>query len=326
MQRSCLFERIRDEAIRPPRPPKEEHQQSAKLHCLYGCPIFRTGDCQQASGHTYPLAVSRLFDIRLSTQAAHFGPFLDDGSDGIDWEKVEAIIIVLGAKMRQIRVSRLFPDICHGPFSGSWAQSFVPPPEPGLVPSASDPYGVTGTWYRALSSIDFMDFLKLNFPLELADGDPLQMPLRPACLQQYFQLHAMRISVTSIESPGPNDGQTLPVVYFKGTSWPLNATDSDTPVVCKGSVRLTRQGDVRWSIVVMHQGDNHWRVEGVQLGGVRSARGVVGNWFECIAEEPSERGPTAFWKATDSDVASDEIHAAFAAEFGAKYKVVWASV
>jgi hypothetical protein len=43
-------------------------------------------------------------------------------------------------------------------------------------------------------------------------------------------------------------------------------------------------------------GEERWRSEGVQVGGVRSARGVIGTWFDKDFEPTGPAGPTAFWK------------------------------
>lgn len=51
----------------------------------------------------------------------------------------------------------------------------------------------------------------------------------------------------------------------------------------KGTVRLTKEGEVRWTTFSIFHGVERWRSEGVQIGGVRSARGVVGNWFDRYA-------------------------------------------
>lgn len=64
-------------------------------------------------------------------------------------------------------------------------------------------------------------------------------------------------------------------------------------------------------------GQERWRSEGVQVGGRKSARGVVGNWFDMSVKTPlifnlltdvryrdydihGPAGPTVFWKAVDS--------------------------
>lgn len=74
---------------------------------------------------------------------------MNDGSDRVDWEKVEAILIVLGNNVYAKKLTRLFSDIWDSPFSGSWKGSFISSPSPDVTSlDAMDPYGVTGTWYR----------------------------------------------------------------------------------------------------------------------------------------------------------------------------------
>lgn len=85
-----------------------------------------------------------------------------------------------------------------------------------------------------------------------------------------------------------------------------------------GVVRLTREGEVRWTTWSIFHGQERWRSEGVQIGGVKSARGVLGNWFERYShphhilspllltsssdyDPHGPVGPTAFWKAADDD-------------------------
>lgn len=150
LQKSSLFERVyrtQHHQLPPTVLNEAQRQQSAKLHCLYGRPILKTGRLRSA--RTYPYACSKVYDIREYTDESRWGPFMDDGSDNVDWEKVEAIQIVLGNNIYVKKLTRLFSDIWDNPFSGSWKGSFMS--TPNLDKSsldAMDPYGVTGTWYR----------------------------------------------------------------------------------------------------------------------------------------------------------------------------------
>lgn len=63
-----------------------------------------------------------------------------------------------------------------------------------------------------------------------------------------------------------------------------------------GVVRLTREGEVRWTTWSIFHGQERWRSEGVQIGGVNSARGVLGNWFERYSPPfPSHPPPPFFF-------------------------------
>lgn len=47
---------------------------------------------------------------------------------------------------------------------------------------------------------------------------------------------------------------------------------------------MTPEGEVRWTTSSLYDGEERWRSEGIQIGGVKSARGVVGNWFDKYVE------------------------------------------
>ena len=137
--------------------------------------------------HTY--ARSKVYDLRQYTEATLWGPFRDDGTQRVDWEKVEAIMIVLGFNLRKFteRSDGRFPMIWDEPFVGATPNSYIAPPpatgptekldsdlikirELALNLNALDPYGVTGTWMRVVCFLDFNDLYAFNFaPGQRAD-------------------------------------------------------------------------------------------------------------------------------------------------------------
>jgi hypothetical protein len=163
LARSFIFERARGEVhcIRFDDKPKVLHMQSAKLHCLYGKPILNCG--RTRSSRVYPFACSKVYDLRQYTLRTRWGPFMNDGSDRVDWEKVEAILIVLGNNIRhKLLNSRPFRDTWESPFSGSWPNSYVPTPGRQLSSlDLEDPYGVSGTWLRVSHEV-FVLFVLSN--------------------------------------------------------------------------------------------------------------------------------------------------------------------
>lgn len=58
---------------------------------------------------------------------------------------------------------------------------------------------------------------------------------------------------------------------------------------------------MRWSSSSFYSGQERWKTDGIQVGGVRSARGVLGFWFDSEFDRHGPVGPTATWKASDSD-------------------------
>ena len=134
---------------------KAEHQLSAKLHCLYGIPL----EYSKRTGCTavYPYAASKVYDLRQYTDKTFWGPFLDDGSQNVDWEKVEAIMVVLGHNLQLFsdRTNGVFEPIWTDPFVGanpnSYHQPTVPPlKDPSSFLTFEDPYNITGTWMRVV--------------------------------------------------------------------------------------------------------------------------------------------------------------------------------
>lgn len=303
LQKSSLFERVYRSQHHVPSDnmSKEQRQQSAKLHCLYGKPILKVGRLRSA--RTYPYACSKVYDIRQYTTQTRWGPFMNDGSDRVDWEKVEAILIVLGNNVYAKKLTRLFSDIWDNPFSGSWKGSFITSPSPDITSlDTMDPYGVTGTWYRLVCFLDYNDFFSYNFTNPERD----ESPLHTLDVGEATRLIIMRIHVTKIEQAGPDSeySSDLPIVHFEGISRPLDDSwDDNASSDLRGTVGLTKEGEVRWTSVSIFHGHERWKSEGVQVGGVRSARGVIGNWFDRDYDPHGPCGPSAFWKASDSEVA-----------------------
>jgi hypothetical protein len=91
----------------------------------------------------------------------------------------------------------------------------------------------------------------------------------------------MELRAVRTEAPGPDDGQELPVVYFEGTAKSMHTQwDPNANSRVRGSVRLTKEGEVRWQSVSVYGGEERWASEGIQVGGLRSSRGVLGHWFD----------------------------------------------
>ncbi|KAK0627234.1 hypothetical protein B0T14DRAFT_563058 [Immersiella caudata] len=336
---SFLFSRARGTSppTLPPTP-LPHHQQSAHLHCLYGSPILKHGRTRSSS--MYPFACSKVYDLREYTNGSMWGPFWNDGSGRVDWEKVEAVMMVIGGNIRGKGLEGLpvFENFWGRGWGGSWEGSYVPWPAKGEKGGEGcgegcrygaegeggeeveeddeevrvmrglkerDPFGVSGTWLRVVCFLDYNDFFNYNFPV--ADELPSNVP-RPALdVGEAIRLILMKVHVTSIETS--ENGS--PIVHFTGFSrsldgsWDDNA-DSDLRVRVKGTVQYTPEGEVRWTSYSIFSGEERWKSEGVQIGGARSARGVIGNWFDKDFDPHGPCGPTAFWKISDREARADD--------------------
>ena len=232
----------RPEVIRP--------RLSAKLHALYGVPIqqvHRGAGTTSTSRYAlrsetaaiHPYVRSKVYDLRQHTDQSFWGPFLDDGSQEVDWEKIEAIMLILDHNMSSFaRAHETFnehaiPDWSK-PFQGAMPHSFVPRKTdvPTAAPSLlemQDPYGITGTWMRVVCFLDYTELYDHNFG---GASPSASEPRPPLDTEEATRLITMRIQVTKIGPPGEEDGQALPVVHFRGTSssvrqsWDPNANSS----------------------------------------------------------------------------------------------------
>ncbi|KAL8771829.1 MAG: hypothetical protein Q9209_002767 [Squamulea sp. 1 TL-2023] len=294
------------------------HRLSAKLHCLYGVPIQclripesssssdQGGFCFNAEVNMHPFARSRVYDLRQHSEGTLWGPFVNDGSQSADWEKIEAIMIILNYNVHMFTdkygtlCSNLIPP-WDKPFVGVTPDSLNLHPSkssierpPSLPEDLQDPYNVSGTWMRVVCFLDYRELFTFNF----SEDQPLPgQPRPPIDTEEAIRFIIVKLQVTKIEKPGENDGQGLPVVHFKGSSnSALPPVDYNANSKIRGSVRLTPEGEVRWTTFSVFHGEERWRSEGIQLGGVRAARGILGYWFDKDFDEYGPAGPTAFWK------------------------------
>ncbi|KAF2124087.1 hypothetical protein P153DRAFT_426902 [Dothidotthia symphoricarpi CBS 119687] len=310
MCRSSLYSRAGTE-YQKAADDEESRQLSAKLLCLFGIPSSTIGR-RVLSTHSY--ARSRVYDLRTYTDKTQWGPFRDDGSMRTDWEMVESLMIVLAYNS----------GLCCRRF----LQNFRPPwsePLEGVVPRQADgvsnaltreldvplqlrdPYNVSGLWSRIVCFMDYNDLYQFNFSSQ-AMKVPSDEPREPLNTEEAIRHILMDLQVTSIEPAGEFDNPTLPVVHFNGKSRAVDAAwDPSANSKIRGSVRLTPSGDVRWqTISVFYGGEERWRSEGIQVGGVRSKRGVIGTWFDKDFDPHGPAGPTAFWKTCDRGLGEDE--------------------
>lgn len=255
-------------------------QASAKLHCLFGVPIEHIPSRASFSRerpdvrlslsmctrlqmrphlvHTY--ARSKVYDLRGYKDANLWGPFMDDGSHFVDWEKVEAIMIVVGFNLNRCteRTQGRWPRIWNRPFVGTTPNSYLSlPPVVPLPPKdtddemvrlrelalgldAQDPYGVSGTWMRIVCFLDYNDLYAFNFGPPIPDDEPrppidteegiinleesvriLNLGLMILCsISQVTVLIKLKLRVTRIELPG-SDEVDLDWSCFQGERFPI---------------------------------------------------------------------------------------------------------
>lgn len=235
------------------RSPSFDRQLSAKLHCLYGVSVGTVRKTYESSPPRYslrhdtteihPYARARVYDLRQHTEnGTSWGPFLDDGLQTVDWEKVEAIMIVLDYNLRRSTEAHCqyegVLDLQEKPWIGATPHSFISPPqsipmEPALPLQAKDPYNITGTWTRVVCFLDYTELYDFNFGPDQPEPD---QPRKPITTEEATRLITMKLHVSKIEAPGEDDGKQLPVVHFQGKSSSIRPSwDSNANSKIKGN-------------------------------------------------------------------------------------------
>ena len=80
-------------------------------------------------------------------------------------------------------------------------------------------------------------------------------PRPPLETTEAFRLIVMKLKATKIEKPSEEDGQEMPVVHFSGYSRSMHTQfDPNANAEMKGTVRLTKDGEVRWTSISMYHG------------------------------------------------------------------------
>jgi hypothetical protein len=197
-------------------------------------------------------ARSRVYDLRRYRTSNLWGPFTDDHTLRIDWEKLQAIMVIIAfntklyTRQRGVHWSNsirrtpippeilaaieernkgllpawqnLFSDIAPNTYvSKPLSGKLKAPPHPEL--DVLDPYGVTGTWSRIVCFLDYNELHRFNFERE--DDLPMDEDREPLFADEAFRLIKLHLHVTRIEEQeGLDDAgePLLPIVYFEGRS------------------------------------------------------------------------------------------------------------
>ncbi|KAF7974103.1 hypothetical protein HWV62_13425 [Athelia sp. TMB] len=152
--------------------------------------------------------------------------------------------------------------------------------------------GVAGTYRRCTCWLDYRDLLSklLQFaPQRFADEHT----------QEAFRIHSMELKVTHYSWPPPDESikVRLPIIHVEGA---VQVTGEEARSrFTKGHVSMIREGAVRWHLKVFHSSSEsgpEWSTEGVQIGAVGSALGVIGLWTGAEHERTDPLGPFWAWK------------------------------
>ncbi|KZT23788.1 hypothetical protein NEOLEDRAFT_1135916 [Neolentinus lepideus HHB14362 ss-1] len=253
-----------------------------------------------------------VYDLRNYTANSRYGPYSD--STTINWKHLQYNINVILMNLREFQ--RMWPGV-RPPMSTMGLRALRAYSAPGTLETRNtrDWAGVEGNWRRFVCFMDYRDLFSFNFGslrhlpgrgardgsffadsnfqeatrlvetelhlIELSDD-----PDHDADLEFSFVGHPRGCRALHPEDPSP--------IHFTGVSRGSNGNESNV----KGCVRI-EAGGIRWRWVSIHDHNTQWSAEGLQIGQICSAAGVVGNWTGAYHEEGDPAGPYWFWKVDD---------------------------
>ncbi|KAH8120484.1 hypothetical protein DFH11DRAFT_66104 [Phellopilus nigrolimitatus] len=256
-----------------------------------------------------------VYDMRNYARENLWGPFLPDKSGHVNWKHVQSIITIIHCNLSDL--GDLWSNT-RPPTSYDAIRAYSAPGAHQRDPR--DWAGVGGTWRRFVCFMDYRDLFSYNFSRRaynstFFDDDEFQEATR------LIELSLRVTKVVEVASPSgssnaspksspttsaPTSGplassvtpealQPRPVIHFAGTSRGGNGNESRV----RGSVRMTPDGRIRWRFASIYDGHSQWSSEGVQIGNVCSAAGVVGTWTGANHEDGDPAGPFWLWKVED---------------------------
>ncbi|KIO23080.1 hypothetical protein M407DRAFT_113448 [Tulasnella calospora MUT 4182] len=170
--------------------------------------------------------------------------------------------------------------------------------------------GVEGRWSRVVSFMDYRDFARFNFHLR-GNGRRHDISIfEESDFMEATRIITVELRITRIESFSDSRHSPAavrlnrPRIHFAGKSYMPHP--HGPPAIemsrLRGFVECLASEDIRWQMISSYGGEERWSSEGVQIGGVGSARGVVGCWTGVDHDIGDPVGPYCFWKVAGREI------------------------
>ncbi|KAG1825547.1 uncharacterized protein BJ212DRAFT_1443654 [Suillus subaureus] len=225
----------------------------------------------------------QVYDLRNYHQDNDWGPF-NVTTGEVDWTHIESIINVVSMNLSDRPND--WPDT-RPRYGLEATRAYSAPGTTALA--TGDWAGIEGHWRRYVCFMDYRGrgqqdgtyFDTSNFE-EVARLVELKLRL----------IDAQAIPEVYILDRLPDSSHRhYPTLYFTGSSWGIQGNE----VTVIGSVAMSEGGVVRWRFASIANSHIQWSSEGVQIGGIASAFGVIGTWTGIH----HDRGPFWLYKVED---------------------------
>ncbi|KAL4068391.1 hypothetical protein V8B97DRAFT_2024941 [Scleroderma yunnanense] len=227
-----------------------------------------------------------VYDLSNYGRDNDWGPFTQLGE--VNWVHIESIINVILSN--QTELSPRFVDI-RPPCGLEATRAYSAPG--AATRGMRDWAGVEGSWRRYVSFMDYRCTFASNPYFNRSDFFETTR-FEESTLLIELRLHLIERSAIPTDYPLSRfpgyDDSRYPTLYFAGSSVGIHGNEATVV----GSVCMSHDGVVRWRFASAYDQIMQWSSEGVQVGGIASAAGVVGTWTGS-RHEPS---PFWLWKVT----------------------------
>jgi len=170
---------------------------------------------------------------------------------------------------------------------------------------------VEGRWNRVVCFMDYRDLSRYNWPANQR-GQNVSV-FEEDDFMEATRVLSIDLRISKIETNPPASRPLSPAairlnrprIHFVGHSLgavPYGGVDKSS---IKGFVECLPSEDTRWHLVSCFNGEERWASEGVQIGGVGSARGIIGAWSGVDHDPADPAGPCWFWKVAGREVLSE---------------------
>ncbi|KAF9066455.1 hypothetical protein BDP27DRAFT_1227533 [Rhodocollybia butyracea] len=261
---------------------EEEAQLRARLHTIVGLTPADYTPASRLSARAY------IYDMRRYTWSNEFGPFCPSGNEGggvekVNWVHIKQIHHIISMQLLELGDHATFEFVIY-PLSFPFTQVVIP--EGVDLDKEEDWAGVNGVWIVSFCFVDHSLLLRYNGIVGSETDQPRTSLLTGAGFQEMFRSMQVTFQVTNIKEDPKHPGR--PQIYFVGVVGEPSATTMN------GYVCMTDDNQIRWHFVSGEQGQAIWSSEGIQIGGVRSAYGVLGSWTTVFHDDDDPVGEPSY--------------------------------
>jgi hypothetical protein len=280
---------------------KENNQSFARLRAYLALTLDEYDDDDVEGKERLKLIRTRsrcqVYDLRNYHQDNDWGPFNVTAGE-VDWTHIESIINVVSMNLSD-RPSH-WPDT-RPRYGLEATRAYSAPGTTALA--TSDWAGIEGHWRRYVCFLDYRDLFAFNYG-NRGRGQQDTTYFDSPNFEEVVRLVELKLTVIDAQDIPPNfvldrfpdsPYKNHPTLYFTGSSWGIQGNEATVI----GSVTMSEGGVVRWRFASIANSIVQWSSEGVQIGGIASAFGVIGTWTGIRHDRGDPVGPFWLYKVED---------------------------